>query len=161
MHNIFDIQVIKMAHMKAVYDNYEEKLVMCLPMDDIHFITKLSACNLLPSDTKNQVKLQLTQANKAAYFLDHVIKPSLNIDEAAYFKKLLFAMLDCGYDHVVNLSSEIQRRIDTSPNILTGSYIICNLHMYISNVTELQSLNHSIKFVSSNYFQVLHSSLSY
>ena len=96
------------------YQNHVEKLVKCLPMDDTHFITKLSAQQLLPGDTENKITTLSTQADKASYFLNHVIKPALDINETSSFDKLLCIMQDCGYIHVQKLAVTIKCEIDKS-----------------------------------------------
>ena len=108
-----------MAHRKA-YDNHVEKLVKCLPMDDIHFITALSAQNLLPGDTKNKIEKLSTQAEKASYFLNHVINPALDIGDTSDFKNLLTIMQTCGYNHVQKLASTIKLEIDGKESNVTG-----------------------------------------
>ena len=103
-----------------VYEEYIEKLVKCLPMDDTLFITKLSTSKLLPGDTNDQLKALLTQAAKASYFLDHVIKPALDIDGTSSFDDLLSVMEHCGYDHVEKLACKIKSQMkgtDTEPGI--------------------------------------------
>ena len=102
-----------MAYIRT-YQNHVEKLVKCLPMDDAHFITKLSAQQLLPGDTENKIKPLSTQADKASYFLNHVIKPALDINETSSFNKLLCIMQDCGYIHVQKLAVTIKCEIDKS-----------------------------------------------
>ena len=104
-------QVVTMAHSDA-YHKYLEKLVKCLPMDDTHFITKLSSQKLLPGDTESKTKALSTQPEKAGYFLSHVIKPALEIDEIYNFDKLLSVMQNCGYSHVENLATNIKHEID-------------------------------------------------
>ena len=99
-----------MAHLRA-YQNYLEKLVKCLPMDDTHFITKLSAQELLPGDIESKIKTSPTPADKASYFLSHVIKPALDIDEASDFDELLSIMQNCGYKHVRKLAITIKDEI--------------------------------------------------
>ena len=107
-----------MAHIRA-YQNHLEKLVKCLPMDDTHFITKLSAQQLLPGDTESRIKALSTQADKASYFLTHVIQPALDIDETSDFDKLLSIMHNCGYNHVQKLAVTIKCDIDKSDEINT------------------------------------------
>ena len=104
-----------MAHIKT-YHNHVEKLVKCLPMDDTHFITKLSAQQLLPGDTENKIKPLTTQADKASYFLSHVIKPALDINETSSFDTLLCIMQNCDYIHVQKLAVTIKCEIDKSDN---------------------------------------------
>ena len=102
-----------MAYIRT-YQNHVEKLVKCLPMDDTHFITKLSAQQLLPGDTKDKIKTLSTQADKASYFLDHVIKPALDINDISDFDELLSIMQNCGYKHVEKLAVTIKDEIDMS-----------------------------------------------
>ena len=99
-----------MAYLRA-YHSHLEKLVKCLPMEDTYFITKLSAQQLLPGDTESKIKAMSTQADKASYFLDHVIKPALEIDDISDFDKLLSIMQICGYSHVQRLSVTIKSEI--------------------------------------------------
>ena len=101
------MQVMSQIKTIDIYFNHVDKLVECLPMDDTLFITKLSTQHLLPGDTESKIKALLTQADKAAYFLNHVIKPALVIDDVSGFKKLLSVMQECDYDHVKKLSSQI------------------------------------------------------
>ena len=107
-----------MAYIR-VYQNHLEKLVKCLPMDDTLFITKLSAQQLLPGDTENKIKPLSTQADKASYFLSHVIKPALDINETSSFDKLLSIMQNCDYIHVEKLVVTIKSEIDKSDEINT------------------------------------------
>ena len=100
-----------MSHKKA-YEGYVEKLVKCLPMDDVLFIAKLCRDKLLPGDTKNKLTSLSTEADKAWYFLNHVIKPALEIGNTNGFTKLLTVMKECPYDHVQTLSCEINNEID-------------------------------------------------
>ena len=115
------LQIVnKMTDIKAVYDSNVDKFVMCLPMDDTLFIAKLSAQNLLPGDTYAQVTALSSQAKKASYFLDHVIKPALYIDDTSDFEKLLSVMQDSGYSHVKNLSCKIRSNLDDLSNSKSG-----------------------------------------
>ena len=101
-----------MSQIKTIYGKYVVKLVECLPMDDTLFITKLAAQQLLPGDTESKIKTLFTQADKASYFLNHVIKPALVIDDTSGFKKLLSIMQECDYEYVKKLSSQISDDID-------------------------------------------------
>lgn len=60
-----------------VYKSYYSKLIDTLPMDDVTFFGQLYSQDLLPGDLKAKVKSQTTQAEKASYFLDNAIEPSL------------------------------------------------------------------------------------
>ena len=109
-----------MAHIKGYY-NYVEKLMKCLPMDDTHFITKLSRQKLLPGNIQNKIETLSTQADKASYFLNHIIKPALEINDTSSFDRLLSVMQDCGYDHVQNLSCKIKSEIDKQTERISGA----------------------------------------
>ena len=114
------------ARMSQIYANYLDRLVKCLPMDDTHFITKLSAQQLLPGNTESKIKTISTQAEKASYFLSHVIKPALDIDDMLGFNKLLLVMQECEYDYVQRLSGKISDDIKLDN---TGTYIYTYLAM--------------------------------
>ena len=90
-------------------------------MDDAHFITRLSAQILLPGDTENKIKILPTPAEKALYFLSHVIKPALDIGDTSEFEKLLTIMQNCGYIHVQKLASTIKFEIDRKKSNASGT----------------------------------------
>ena len=89
-------------------------------MDDTCFIAKLSAKGLLPGNNESVIIDLSTPAEKAAYFLSHVIKPALDIDDCYDFNILLSIMQDCSYHHVQNLCCNIQSDIR---NLDKGNYI--------------------------------------
>ena len=103
------------SHMR-VYKKYFKKLVTCLPMDDVLFITGLSTHKLLPGDTEGKLGASTTQAAKASYLLNHVIKPALDIDDTSNFDNLLLVMEQCSYDHVKKLARIIKSEIDIEPD---------------------------------------------
>ena len=121
------MQVGRMSQIETIYLNHVDKLVKCLPMDDTHFITKLSSQQLLPGDTESKIEALSTQAKKASYFLNHVIKPALNIDDTSGFRKLLSVMQECDYDHVKKLSSQISNDI----KLKTGNAHCTGVHSVI------------------------------
>ena len=118
-----------MAHVRA-YRGHVKKLVKCLPMDDTHFITELSAEELLPGDTDSKIKAKATQVEKALYFLDHVIKPALDIDDTSGFDNLLSIMETCGYTHVQKLAVTIKSEMDKPDEI--KSHTSGKTYSYIS-----------------------------
>jgi len=89
-------------------------------MDDILFTAKLSKQDLLPGNTSIRIEAMPTQPHKASYFLDHVIKPALEIDHVSSFNSLISVMEHCGYDHVEKLAHEIKSQIDKRSSIKTG-----------------------------------------
>ena len=102
-----------MAYKKA-YGKHADKLVKCLPMDDAQFISMLFTNNLLPGDTVAKIEAKSTQAEKALYFLSHVIKPALDINDTSNFNALISVMQMCGYNYVQKLARTIKLEIDSS-----------------------------------------------
>jgi len=107
-----------------VLKKYAEKLIRCLPMNDVRFIAMLSNHELLPGNTNNQIKALPTSTDKASYILDNVIRPALDIDDTSSFDNLLSVIEHCGYAYVETLAHEIK-----SETINTGTGIVC-IHMY-------------------------------
>ena len=89
---------------KKVFNNNLEKL-LTLPMNDSIFIAKLTTNGLLPEDTGRSIEAKSTLADKASYFLNYVIKPSLDIGNVNSFNTLLSVMEQCEYNHVKELAS--------------------------------------------------------
>ena len=70
--------------------------------------SKLYARSLLPDDLKARVESQGTSAEKASYFLDHVIKPS---GVSRNFDELLYVMEDSENQNVKELGSLIRNSL--------------------------------------------------
>ena len=103
-----------------MFEKYTEKLIEYLPMDDPTFTAKLSDHKLLLGAINSQLKALPTQADKAWYFLNHVIKPALDNDDNSSFDNLLSVMEHCDYTHVEKLSSEIKSEIDKASGTEPG-----------------------------------------
>jgi len=97
-----------------VFKQFYYNLVTTLPMDDVTFIAKLVSCDLLPGNLSDQVKSVVTQSDKAALFLDNVIKPTLAIDDDS-FNVLLNVMEDSTYRHVKKLAQQISSKLKEGP----------------------------------------------
>ena len=97
-----------------VFQEFYAKLVEVLPMDDLCFIANLVVYRILSVDVKLQVQLfsLSTQAEKASYFLDHVIWPSVNNGSDGMLYELLKVMKDSRYNQVRELSSLIRFGLD-------------------------------------------------
>ena len=118
------------------YENYVDKLVKCLPMDDTLFIVSLSKHQLLPGNTRNKIESLPTQADKALYFLHHVIKSALDIEDTSSFNKLLSIMEQCSYDHVKTLACKIRSDIDKGSSSKTG--VLYNYTDVVINIAMLK-----------------------
>ena len=110
-----------------VYKQFYARLVKTLPMDDVTFTAELYSCDLLPGEARDQVNLQSkTRPWKAAYFLDHVIEPSL-ANTFGSFNKLLKVMENCEYDNVKELAELITNRLmEGADNTSIGEFCVCN-----------------------------------
>jgi len=71
------------------FKEFYSKLVKVLPMDDI---SDLYSNDLLPGDNKAKIEALDTQRRKAEYFLDHVIKPGMEIGYTGQFDEMLKVM---------------------------------------------------------------------
>ena len=97
-------------------------------MDDRLFLVMLSEHELLPGDTEDKIKSQNTQAEKAEYFMSHVIKPSLEADSRAYLDKLLLVMSRSGYKYLEEISCKINSEISNPPKRRkTGMHVITRI----------------------------------
>ena len=111
---------------RDVFKQFYSKLVKTLPMDDAVFTAELFSNDLLPGDLKNQLKLvHRTSADKAVFFLDSVIEPSVTSDGGSSFDKLLHVMEDSEYQHVKELAEQIR----TSLSRNRSSYNHGNVHI--------------------------------
>ena len=91
-------------------------------MNDILFLELLKVQNLLPGDLQEQIQSKSTTAEKSAWFLDHVIEPSLNIDNVALLYKLLSVMsdeIDLKSDLLKQLAAEIAQKLDEETSLST------------------------------------------
>lgn len=100
-------------------------------MDDPFFIAKLSTHKLLPDNTSSQLEALQTQAHKVSYFLNHVIKPSLDVEDNSGFDNLVSVMEQCGYDHVKRIASEIKSETSKANNIESGMFARGYIHIIL------------------------------
>ena len=99
------------------YEKYAITLIECLPMDDTVFTAMLPKYGLLAGDTSDYLKALPTQGSKASYFLDHVIKPALDIGDTSSFDSLLSVMEQCGYAHVEKLACKIKSEVNKANDV--------------------------------------------
>ena len=104
---------------KQVFTKYNLKLVTSLPMDDVLFITNLTAANLLPGDMQATIGSLATPAQKASHFLTHSIKPAIDNEFTNTFDTLLTVMQNCGFLHVQQLAAQIKAEITPG----NGTYV--------------------------------------
>ena len=90
---------------KRAFIAFYAKLTETLPMN---LLAELYANGLLPGNLKTAVESLSTNKEKAHYFLDRVIKPSLNIGYIGQFNKMI-TFMESSDDPVVNyLAKQIQ-----------------------------------------------------
>ena len=117
------MQVEKVAQ-KSVFQKYAEELIKYLPMEDSVFTSELCKQELLSGDIMNKIEAMPTQAAKACYFLDNVIKPALNDNDVSSFNNLLSAMEHCDNVFLEALVFEIKSDLNKGSDDEAGMYVI-------------------------------------
>ena len=79
-------------------------------MDDPLFVAELFSHDLLPGDHYDQIESRSTRADKAVYFLNHVIKPAM-VSDVGSFNELLKVMEDSEYSNVKELAQQIRSKL--------------------------------------------------
>ena len=98
-----------------VFKQYYHKLVTTLPMNDVTFTAHLFSHDLLPGNLNDQVKSLATASDKAAHFLDCVIKPAVTIGVDRSFNELLNVMEGSEYSNVKELAQQIRSKLKEGP----------------------------------------------
>ena len=90
-------------------------------MDDAIFTSWLFTNNVLPGDLKGKMAAPSgSSAEKAATFLDHVIKPSVAIQCVEEFNSLLKAMKNYNNPTLKKLAEAIDLELNQIPKDKTG-----------------------------------------
>ena len=97
-----------------VFKQFFAKLVKSLPMDDPIFVAELFSHDLLPGNHYDQVESQSARAEKAVYFLKHVIKPSI-LTEVHSFNELLNVMENSEHCNITELAQQIRSKLKERP----------------------------------------------
>ena len=117
---------------KKVFTEFYADLTEVLPMNDL--VAELFANKLLPGDHKAKVESLSTQKEKAQYFLDTVVKPSLSIGYTEQFNKLITIMESCDNGAVQFLANKIREHgvagvpsvfSDDKSKGITSYWIVC------------------------------------
>ena len=98
-----------------VFKQFYHKLVTTLPMNDVTFTAHLFSDDLLPGNLNDQLKSLATASDKAAHFLDCVIKPAVTIGVDRSFNELLNVMEDSEYSNVKELAQQIRSKLKEGP----------------------------------------------
>ena len=89
-------------------------------MDDPLFVAELFSHDLLPGDHYDQIESRSTRADKAVYFLNHVIKPAM-VSDVGSFNELLKVMEDSEYCNVKELAQQIVSNLSEGPVIIDNT----------------------------------------
>ena len=110
----------------VLFDHYYQGLIHCLPMRNDLFLSQLQQYCLLSSDVSAALESLTTSAERASYFLDNGIKPSLKENNDSYFIKLLTVMKQSKHCNVVELAEKILKEFNTasSTNLIHGKLIL-------------------------------------
>ena len=81
-----------MADTIGVFKAFYSELTKAVPMIINGLVTELYSSNLLSGDHKEYIDSQTTDKEKTKYFLDKVIKPSLEVKYTGVFDEMLKIM---------------------------------------------------------------------
>ena len=96
-----------------LFDHYHQGLIHSLPMKNRVFLSQLKQHDLLPDYVGTTLESLNTSAERASYFLDNAIKPSLsNNHPDNSFIKLLNVTAESTVDQVAELAEEIKSELN-------------------------------------------------
>ena len=98
-----------------VFKQFYHKLVTTLPMNDVTFTARLVSHDLLPGNLNDQLKSLATASDKAAHFLDCVIKPAVTNGVDRSFNELLNVMEGSEYSSIKELAQQIRSKLKEGP----------------------------------------------
>ena len=101
-----------MSAMKVLQKFYME-LITILPMDDTMFLAKMYSRQILNHELKSSIQAISTQEDKAVFFLDHVIAPSVSMDHNEHLDALLNCMEEVEDLAVTTLAQRIRKDLVT------------------------------------------------
>ena len=105
-----------------VFTQFFAKLAKSLPMNDPLFVAELFSHYLLPGDHYDQIESRSTRADKAVYFLNHVIKPAM-VNDVGSFNELLKVMEDSEYCNVKELARQIRSELSEESAIVNNTAV--------------------------------------
>ena len=98
-----------MANTLDVFKKFYSELTAILPMIITSLVTKFYSTKLLSGDQKSNIDSLATGKEKTMYFLDEVIKPSLEIKYTILFDEMLKIMESIDNPTVRYLVDEINK----------------------------------------------------
>lgn len=90
-------------------------------MDDEAFQGQLAAKRILPSGVKAHINFYLTRSDKVAYFLQHVIRPSVEVNETEEFNNLIATMEKSEYPLIQRLATKMKLNLEIE---FKGNYFL-------------------------------------
>ena len=97
-----------MSAMKVLQKFYME-LITALPLADTMFLAKMYSRQILTHELKLSIQAISTQADKAVFFLDHVIAPSVSMGYNEHLDALLNCMEEVEDLAVTTLAARIRK----------------------------------------------------
>ena len=97
---------------EIAFKEFYVKLVKVLPMGSM---PQFYSRNLLPGDHKDKIDTLATRKEKGEYFLDHVIKPGVEIGYTGQFYEMLRVMENSDDPPVKFLAGEIRKFVNKDP----------------------------------------------
>jgi len=100
-----------MENFEKKFGQFTEQLLRALPMEDAIFIAQIEAAELLPGNSKAEIKAKPTSVDKADYFLDCLIKPTLQYNNDNLLQ-LIKVMQESDYKPLKKLAGDIKDKLN-------------------------------------------------
>ena len=91
-----------------VFQDYYQALMFSLPMTNAKFLDDLYKHISIHENFKSNLESLTARKERTSYFLDHIMKPQISVDDNTSFVKLLNVMKKCNYDNVKDLAEQIE-----------------------------------------------------
>ena len=124
-----------------LFERYHQTLIFSLPMKNAKFLGELYENGLVFEDLN--LESLGTCNERASYFLDKIIKPTLEDCDNANFVKLLSVMKKSSYDHVKDLAEQIEKEFHIDAKCKLRTYIcayMCNFFTFYMCSTDKSAL---------------------
>ena len=115
-----------------LFEHYHQTLIFSLPMKNAKFLDELYKHGLVFEDLN--LESLGTCNERASYFLDKIIKPTLEDCDNTNFVKLLTVMKNSSYDHVKDLAEQIEKEFHIDAKCKLRTYIcayMCNFFYFL------------------------------
>ena len=123
-----------------LFDHYHQGLIHSLPMKNRVFLSQLKQHDLLPEYVGTTLESLKTSAERASYFLDNAIKPTLsNNHPDNSFAKLLNVTAKSTFEQVAELAEKIKADLIVDSGLYLSKYLI-NICSHWENFSQINQI---------------------